>query len=67
MIQNKQTGIKVMLSGKNGNIFNLIAIASAELKKKGFAKHSADMMQNIIKAKSYEESISIIMEYVEVN
>ena len=67
MIQNKQTGIKVMLSGKNGNIFNLTAIVSAELKKKGFAKHSADMIQNIIKAKSYEESISIIMEYVEVN
>lgn len=52
----------VRLSGQNGNIFNLIGIAS-----KALPRDKASEMQNrIFKSGSYEEALQIIAEYVEV-
>ena len=57
------------LVGENGNIFNLIGIASRTLKKNGQIIQANEMTKRIIQdeeAKSYDEALAIIMEYVDV-
>ena len=56
------------LTGANGNIFNLIGIASAALKENGLAEEALEMSNRIWdgEAETYEEALRIIMEYVEV-
>ncbi len=58
---------KCPLIGQDGNIFNLMGIASRTLKNNGMDEQSKEMINRITKeAKSYEEAIGIITEYVEV-
>lgn len=55
------------LIGENGNIFNLMGIASRTLKEKGMNDAADEMNGRIMNgAKSYDEALRIIMEYVEV-
>ena len=55
------------LIGEDGNIFNLIAIASETLEKSGMADKANEMYKRITtEAQSYDEALVIIMEYVEV-
>lgn len=52
--------------GEDGNIFNLMGIVSRSLKKAGFQKESDEMINRITtSAKSYDEALNIISEYVE--
>lgn len=57
---------KCKLIGQNGNIFNLLAIASKCLKKNGMEGRAAEMTHKVFNAKSYEEALSIIGEYVDI-
>ncbi|NTW70663.1 MAG: hypothetical protein HGA49_00260 [Eubacteriaceae bacterium] len=57
---------KCKLIGENGNIFNLMGIASKTLKRLGLAKESDEMLNRISVCGSYDEAIQIISEYVEV-
>ena len=58
---------KCKLIGEDGNIFNLMGLASKALKVAGKSEHAQEMVQRIItSAKSYDEALNIIMEYVEV-
>ena len=57
---------KAKLIGENGNIFNLIGIASRSLKQAGQGDKATEMSQRIMSSGSYDEALSIIMEYVEV-
>lgn len=57
---------KCKLIGEDGNIFNLIGIASKALKKNGLQDKASEMKDKAFQAQSYEEALSIIMEYVEV-
>jgi AmiR/NasT family two-component response regulator len=57
---------KCKLIGEDGNIFNLMGIASRTLKRAGLKKQAEEMVDRITKSKSYEEALGIIMEYVEV-
>lgn len=57
---------KCQLIGENGNIFNLMAIASRTLREAGFKKQAAEMRERVFKADSYNRALQIIMEYVEV-
>lgn len=58
---------KCKLIGENGNIYNLMGIASMTLRHCGMQKESQEMVSRITKtAKSYEEALCIINEYVEV-
>ena len=53
--------------GENGNIFNLILIASICLTEHNMEEQAEDMKRRIIEkqeAHSYEEALAIIMEYV---
>lgn len=55
------------LVGENGNIFNLMAIAKRALCEVGKQEKSVQMYKKIIyEAKSYEEALNIISDYVEV-
>ena len=56
------------LIGENGNIFNLIGIASRTLKQSGLKEQAEEMQKRIMngEAGSYDEALQIIMEYVEV-
>lgn len=57
------------LIGSDGNIFNLLAIASKCLNTHGYKDEAAELKQRILvkqEAKSYHRALEIIMEYVEV-
>ncbi len=57
---------KCKLVGKDGNIFNLMGIASRTLKEAGLKEKASEMTNRITNSKSYDETLRIIMEYVEV-
>ena len=57
---------KAKLIGVDGNIFNLIGIASRSLKRAGQNDKATEMSKRVMNSGSYDEALSIIMEYVEV-
>lgn len=57
---------KAKLIGADGNVFNLIGIASRSLKRAGQNDKAAEMSERVMNSASYDEALSIIMEYVEV-
>lgn len=54
------------LIGQDGNIFNLVGIASRALKAEGMEEESKRMSAEVFKSRSYDEALQIIMKYVEV-
>lgn len=55
------------LIGEDGNIYNLMGLASRALKETGESEKAKEMIDRITKeARSYSEALSIIMEYVDV-
>ena len=56
------------LIGENGNIFNLMGIASRALKENGLPDQVEEMRKRIMggEAGNYDEALLIIMEYVEI-
>ncbi len=58
---------KCKLVGENGNIFYLIGMASRTLKNAGQPEKAKEMCNKITsQAKSYEEALVLISEYVEI-
>ena len=57
---------KCKLSGKDGNIFSLVGIASDALKRVGLPDRAAEMRNAVYKAKDYSHALAIIADYVEV-
>lgn len=57
---------KCPLIGANGNIFNLMGIASSTLKRNGMQEEAKEMCEKITKSGSYEMALSIISDYVDV-
>ena len=62
----KVTKPKCKLIGQDGNIFNLIGIASRSLHLAGLEDKAIEMSEKVMHCGSYTEALSIIMEYVEV-
>lgn len=55
------------LIGQDGNIFNLIGIASKALKQDGKSDEAAEMTTRVMdEAQDYNHALRIIMEYVDV-
>lgn len=48
--------------GANGNIFNILSIASCALNDK---QKSEEMLQRVMACESYDDALVIIMEYVD--
>ena len=57
---------KCKLNGEDGNIFNLMGIASRTLKRAGLEEEAKEMVDRIFKSESYDRALQIIMDYVEV-
>lgn len=66
--QNKAEKVKPVckLVGQDGNIFNLMGIASHTLKQNGMADEAKEMCGRVTKSGSYCEALSIIGEYVNI-
>ena len=62
MNQNKP---KAPIINADGNIFNLIGIASKALRREGLHEEAKVMTERIFESSSYTEALSIIQEYVE--
>ena len=54
------------LIGADGNIFNLMGIASRTLKQNGMRDEAHEMCDRITKSGSYSEALGIIGEYVNI-
>jgi hypothetical protein len=57
---------KCKLIGEDGNIFNLMGIASKSLKRAGLNKEADEMVDRITSSQSYHEALAIIADYVEI-
>lgn len=54
------------LVGENGNIFNLLGIASRTLREAGQADKINEMTKKVTSSGSYDEALLVLMEYVKV-
>lgn len=54
------------LIGQDGNIFNLIGIASRTLRQCGQTRQTKEMSERVFASGSYEEALAIIGEYVNI-
>ena len=54
------------LIGEDGNIFNLIGIASKALRQNGMAEQAVEMRDRICASGSYDEALCIIGDYVNI-
>lgn len=54
------------LIGQDGNIFNLVGIASTTLNRNGMAEQAKEMCDRITSSGSYNEALCIIGEYVNI-
>ena len=54
------------LIGENGNIFNLMGIASRTLKDHGMSEQAEEMRNKIMASGSYEEALNTLGEYVNI-
>ncbi len=57
---------KCALIGKDGNIFNLMGIASRTLRNNNMQEEAKEMVIRIEESKSYDEALCIISEYVDI-
>lgn len=57
---------KCALIGQDGNIFNLVGIASNTLKQNGMQKGSKEMCDRVFSSHGYDEALNIIGEYVDI-
>ena len=57
---------KCKLIGEDGNIFNLMGIASKTLKEAGLIEEAKEMVEKVTSSDSYLEALAIISEYVEI-
>lgn len=66
--QNKEEKVKpdCALIGQDGNIFNLLGIASHTLKQNGMADEAKEMCSRVTSSGSYYEALNIIGEYVNI-
>lgn len=56
---------KVKLVGQNGNIFNILGIASRALKEAGYADEAKEMQTKVFASDSYQEALAIVLQYVD--
>lgn len=61
-----ETKPKCALIGQDGNIFNLMGIASRTLKQNKMQEQAKEMCDRVTSSGSYEEALNIIGEYVDI-
>lgn len=61
-----QTGVEVELLGEDGNIFNVLGIATKAMKREGYRKEAKELSDKVFKTHSYDDALLTIRDYVEV-
>lgn len=56
---------KVKLIGQNGNVYNILGIASRALKEAGYADEAKEMQTKVFASHSCREALAIILQYVD--
>jgi len=64
MAMNKKP--KCSLIGADGNIFNLLGMASRTLRENGMREQAKEMQSRVTASGSYSEALNILGEYVEI-
>lgn len=57
---------KCPLIGADGNIFNLLGMASRTLRENGLKEQAKEMQSRVTASGSYSEALNILGEYVEI-
>ena len=57
---------KCPLIGSDGNIFNLLGMASRTLRENGMREEAKEMQSRVTISGSYSEALNVIGEYVEI-
>ena len=65
-MENERNKPDCPLIGQDGNVFNLIGIASRTLKDNGMASEAKEMSSRVFASGSYDEALLIIGEYVNI-
>lgn len=65
-MENERNRPDCPLIGQDGNVFNLIGIASKTLKNNGMTSEASEMSSRVFASGSYDEALSIIGEYVNI-
>lgn len=58
---------KVKLTGKDGNVFNLIGICRNALRKAGQPTEAEQLMRECFAAESYSHALQIMAKYCEIS
>ena len=66
MDNKRKTDLTVKLTGKDGNVFNLIGVVRRALNKAGHQDLAKEMVEKCFQASSYADAISIMDKYVKV-
>jgi hypothetical protein len=66
MKEPKAKGVKCKLIGRDGNVFNIIAVVVRELNKAGYKEMAKEYQAACFRATSYDEVLRITMEHIEV-
>ena len=64
--RNQRWKPKCPLIGADGNIFNLLGIASRTLRENGMREQAKEMQSRVTASGSYSEAMNILGEYVEI-
>lgn len=59
--------MKTKDGGMDGNIFNLVAIASEALKKDGKPEMAKELCNKLFDCSSYEDALRLIAKYCEIS
>lgn len=57
---------KCPLTGADGNIFNLLGMASRTLRENGLKEQAKEMQSRVTASGSYSEAMNILGEYMEI-
>ena len=58
--------LTVKLVGEDGNVFNLMAIVTREMKKHGYKHEVTEFIDEVTKCKSYNEALVVMIKWVNV-
>ena len=61
-----KTNINVKLTGKDGNVFNLIGICTQALREHGLKNKIAEFQSEDTSSKSYEEALGVMINWFNV-
>ncbi len=67
MSKDKQTGVKVQLSGQDGNIFAIMGRVKRAMTKGGFGDDFKKLAEEVRTSGSYSTALGCIADYVEVS